>query len=209
MTSHSQPVGAPERIYLHLDEHDEEPWSEFSDASWSGNKIDDMDVEYVRVYPMPQGIAEARKLPKDCPDSAMWGIHGITGKNFFGRGCGLHEHFENCDAPEDYPEDGPNCFEVEINPVGTRAALESTTQRLALMESQVPQWQAIETAPKDGTMISVIDITRKLPTQFTAYWSEWENETGWLEPRSDIIFNATHWMPLMPIPVPPIEGQVR
>lgn len=162
-----------------------------SSKMFSSPKLAMDDAKRRASPPVPQGIAEAKRYRPCTNGTAFMGMLERIG-------------LENGSV-----RFGPTYSPDEVKEFVSLQDYESALQCLALMESQLPQWQAIETAPKDGTMISVIDITRKLPTQFTAYWSEWENETGWLEPRSDIIFNATHWMPLMPIPVPPIEGQVR
>lgn len=74
------------------------------------------------------------------------------------------------------------------------------------------EWQPIETAPKDGTGILVIDMTARLPQAGQAWWiaDVWtlvSPDTGWaLEEdlyRSMIWVSPTHWLPL---PAPPVQS---
>lgn len=63
------------------------------------------------------------------------------------------------------------------------------------------QWQPIETAPKDGTLV----LTACAPTGIITP-SEWMTEVRWMDEREPQWFplrDATHWMPLPPPPVQP------
>jgi hypothetical protein len=55
-------------------------------------------------------------------------------------------------------------------------------------------WQPIETAPKDGTEILVLEREKK-DISYVAYYSKFE---GWTVPYDEV--DPTHWMPL---PEPP------
>lgn len=67
-------------------------------------------------------------------------------------------------------------------------------------------WQPIETAPRDGTVIIV--------PGGIAYWRErlnhWEGPAGWYTitgfdwPGRPILWDVTHWMPT---PEPPVSPQ--
>jgi hypothetical protein len=59
------------------------------------------------------------------------------------------------------------------------------------------EWQPIETAPKDGTVILAWRKYGSIPkfVRFDSFYGEWEvQEEGWH------VHNLTHWMP---IPEPP------
>ena len=58
-------------------------------------------------------------------------------------------------------------------------------------------WQPIETAPKDGTVIQLFDPDhfKESSGQFMGNYDE-----GWYSEHYDWILNPTHWMPL---PEPP------
>jgi hypothetical protein len=57
----------------------------------------------------------------------------------------------------------------------------------------VPQWQPIETAPKDGTEIIVLCRRKKVSLGW--YFSASTNNKHWLNENGSKI-NPTHWMPL-------------
>lgn len=61
-------------------------------------------------------------------------------------------------------------------------------------------WQPIETAPKDGAWVLVIEGQVPDKPQFVAKW----NDYGWVDCDDDVNYtiNPTHWMPL---PEPPIS----
>lgn len=65
-------------------------------------------------------------------------------------------------------------------------------------------WMTIESAPKDGTWISLFcdwSDRCKRPTYMTGRWRGdcWRNEAGW-------VLVPTHWMPLPPPPGIPMTG---
>ncbi len=67
------------------------------------------------------------------------------------------------------------------------------------------QWQPIETAPKDGTSILVVDHGGTV--REAGWWDRWYGDTsnpGWMIANCDeeygIYVAATHWMPLPPPP---------
>lgn len=67
------------------------------------------------------------------------------------------------------------------------------------------QWQPIETAPRDGTVILAYASTGEMVTVAAATWSQdrlvWELlDTGSYADDSDCSLDLTHWMPL---PDPP------
>jgi hypothetical protein len=72
------------------------------------------------------------------------------------------------------------------------------------------QWQAIETAPKDGTSIllydPVGDWTDETRTMDIGHWGLWGwGESTWLMNGGDGWGKPTHWQPL---PAPPQTGEV-
>jgi hypothetical protein len=58
--------------------------------------------------------------------------------------------------------------------------------------AKTTHWQPIENAPKDGTHILVLDV------HCTAVQASWEGY--WMFPYGFSEVNATHWMPLPPLP---------
>lgn len=71
-------------------------------------------------------------------------------------------------------------------------------------------WQPIETAPKDGAHILIIDMTGTIPIADIAHWHEgtfragtadcWEDAKGKGPEIMGVYNSATHWMPLPPPP---------
>lgn len=77
--------------------------------------------------------------------------------------------------------------------------------------SEMERWQPIETAPKDGT--NVLLINRAL-NQAAGLWMNSISGVGWYLRsgiRPDVFFNShygpTHWMPLPAAPTPPHADQ--
>lgn len=78
-------------------------------------------------------------------------------------------------------------------------------------------WQPIETAPKDGSHILIIDATAKTPEADKVHWgrvmgkdywrcgdsSDWEEDPRAAREILGAYETPTHWMPL---PAPPGEG---
>lgn len=62
-------------------------------------------------------------------------------------------------------------------------------------------WQAIETAPKDGTTLWVLDRLYSEPWHYECVWNgaQWYHGFGDAWPDA----NPTHWMPL---PAPPVSA---
>ena len=69
--------------------------------------------------------------------------------------------------------------------------------RKALAEMPSQQWQPIETAPKDGTEVVVVDIDGD---RFIASSIDGQNWYDGVFP----IYHPTHWMPL---PAPPMSDK--
>lgn len=69
--------------------------------------------------------------------------------------------------------------------------------------SHVPEWQPIETAPKDGTFFIGYSPTHKVKQNIK--WSSKRQDfdlNGWSGLKRD----WTHWMPQKPLPPPPIAA---
>lgn len=80
-------------------------------------------------------------------------------------------------------------------------------ERITAMQP-TPQWQPIETAPKDGSWILLYECEGVYDTpDFTHWIASWrwtEDSCGWLDQDENIVVsNPSHWMPL---PVAPQEG---
>lgn len=69
--------------------------------------------------------------------------------------------------------------------------------QLAAPVNSVPDWQPIETAPKDATrFLACADASYILPIY-------WRNDQGWArDAYSPLWENITHWMPLPQAPKP-------
>jgi hypothetical protein len=69
--------------------------------------------------------------------------------------------------------------------------------------AQQPEWQVIETAPKDGTFILLLDENQPSAVYLIARWRLdcWRGQRT-LSGKSIIWGEATHWMPLPPPPEP-------
>lgn len=65
------------------------------------------------------------------------------------------------------------------------------------MSDKDTPWQPIETAPKDGTVVLVIDARHDDDYPYPAHWKK---GYGWFDPGWDGGYSPTHWMPL---PDPP------
>lgn len=69
------------------------------------------------------------------------------------------------------------------------------------------EWQPIETAPRDGSPVLIIDATAKTPQAYFGHWhGEWRlgSVENWYDEDAGYCLGflpgATHWMPL---PEPP------
>ena len=56
------------------------------------------------------------------------------------------------------------------------------------------EWQPIETAPKDGTIVLGCDGTGADYQVYEMAWIE-QSEFMWADPRFGGIYGPTHWMP--------------
>ena len=65
------------------------------------------------------------------------------------------------------------------------------------------EWQPIETAPKE---VTVLLWKPKTQEQYVAAKVSGEHGPGWYTPDGFEIFNATHWMPLPDPPCPRCNG---
>lgn len=77
-------------------------------------------------------------------------------------------------------------------------AEQSLLTTIAALEAQLPQWQPIETAPKDGTMVLIAWAGGGYPR--TSRWLH--NSQGWAVATTQTL-DPTHWMPLPPSPTGP------
>ena len=66
-------------------------------------------------------------------------------------------------------------------------------------ETHVPEWQPIETAPKDGTEI-ILGVFKPLKDIGVCYWRDDNVMTGWTWGLGKAFRNPTHWMPLPAAP---------
>jgi len=71
-------------------------------------------------------------------------------------------------------------------------------------EAMQPEWQPIETAPRDGTIISLTSSSPLWKYPFPAKWCEkqgfWIFADHWLNDVCGVSDLVDHWMPL---PAPP------
>lgn len=81
---------------------------------------------------------------------------------------------------------------------------------ISALQSPTPEWQPIETAPRDGTIILMFYPTRYLGPNKTIVgkWTKynggsWQNDEFSM---SDTPEQPTHWMPLPAAPKPDAEG---
>lgn len=61
------------------------------------------------------------------------------------------------------------------------------------------EWQPMETAPKDGTVVLGCD---QKDSDYFPFSMRWEPTHEWGDPRWDGQYSPTHWMPL---PEPPLS----
>lgn len=75
---------------------------------------------------------------------------------------------------------------------------------IAALEAQVPQWQPIETVPKDKFVLLIHGMGRYVVAEFVTRLGRWiafnstSPDTLWLDG-----FPPSHWMPLPPSPTGP------
>lgn len=67
-----------------------------------------------------------------------------------------------------------------------------------MSEITKPQWRAIETAPKDGTVIIVSKIVEHLVFWVRDDW--WDDETGYWYNSTLMKVMPSHWLPLPDAP---------
>ena len=65
---------------------------------------------------------------------------------------------------------------------------------------EASQWQPIDTAPKDGTLVVVYDGDPGCPIEMARYF---EDNSGWFDDAHGFRLKPTYWQPL---PEPPQEG---
>lgn len=69
-------------------------------------------------------------------------------------------------------------------------------------------WRAIETAPRDGTVV----LLAHEKAAFDGYWSEADG--GWVDDVTDayddkLTYEPTHWQPMLALPPAPQDGSGR
>ena len=104
----------------------------------------------------------------------------------------------------------PERISVDFNGNKTASVISDVPEILGTLKyvltDLVPQWQDIETAPKDGTTIFVISYSDgKWWKPDLAHWEEksgrWENGESYDE------WPLTHWHPAGTLPTPPEPTQ--
>lgn len=78
------------------------------------------------------------------------------------------------------------------------ASLDALLTAIAALEAQVPQWQPIETAPRDVNVL-VYSTGTFYVAHFNTFFNRWRNIDG----PSFPLATPTHWMPLPPAPTGP------
>jgi hypothetical protein len=79
-------------------------------------------------------------------------------------------------------------------------------QIIASLQPQIPEWQPIETAPKDGTWILIFHVHADGGSNSTHVAKYDANSSGnsrgtrWKERAGSYNITATHWMPLPAAP---------
>lgn len=82
-----------------------------------------------------------------------------------------------------------------------RAARDRLITAIAALEAQLPQWQPIETVPKDGTHIIAYWSGYKRPV--VAWWNQADQAFESLSLLNDEDRFPDYWMPLPPSPTGP------
>jgi hypothetical protein len=96
-------------------------------------------------------------------------------------------------------EDG--CCPVEDGLDGDGKFFRAATSTRYIRADLVPQWQPIETAPKDGTWVLVWSYSRVAVSFFCEKENEWCSD--WQDYQEHYNNESpTHWMPLPAPPVP-------
>ena len=72
---------------------------------------------------------------------------------------------------------------------------------IAALQAEPQGWRPIETAPKDAHALLWIDIAIGQPLVVQGCWfhDDDADEKGWIDLDGNVL-NATHWMPLPPLP---------
>lgn len=128
---------------------------------------------------------DAGDLARPTPEDALRTLAEVA--------CRLNDIADLMDRPEGYADSG------FLRKTADRCIEATQTIGRAIKMPDAPgllDWQPIETAPKDGTMIlagrnQAIDLVR---------WGEEWNGMNWLDAGGHVIGRPTHWMPL---PAPP------
>lgn len=110
----------------------------------------------------------------------------------------------------------PECSGAPHMPVcRLRDVLASLSEVLAALPPSPQGWQPIETAPKDGTKILAYTVHGdfELTEWYRVVSDRFEAVEGGLYRKHEDIFSQgwngntpTHWMPLPPLPAPPVAG---
>lgn len=70
------------------------------------------------------------------------------------------------------------------------------------------EWQPIDTAPKDGSMVLVNDTTPGWTPWAAAYWIDGDEWSGWVYDDENMLDSnplgprPTHWLYVPPLPTP-------
>lgn len=83
--------------------------------------------------------------------------------------------------------------------------IDEAPKRVSGLESFGSDWMPIETAPKDGTRVLVLEgkgiyVSRYYSTDCQEFGKTVSHSEGWMSPYMMGKFEPTRWMPLPPLP---------
>lgn len=139
--------------------------------------------------------------------------------------CGGDAEYIEKPLQDNFTDRIVRCVECDIQTEGEVcrfSAIKAWNTRAALsVEGPVDRWQPIETAPKDGTVIEILEYHPEMPCLYTGWWMEYgeyqtqdgaeyeglvwvlnDDDNHMIEEDSDL--SKWFWKPLQ-IPNPPKE----